>query len=89
MKMADDEVQQERQGEQDASPKQKEPLIPLATIKRIMKTQGVEKITTTALIEVRQVVGDIIKEMARNVVVYTKHRKAKISSKEDVLLAIR
>lgn len=64
-------------------------VLPLAPIKRILKEQGIVSISKSGLEEIRFIVQDIIRDMGRNIVVFTKHRKAKISTKEDVLLAIR
>lgn len=63
--------------------------LPLAPIKRLLKEQGVQSISKSGLEEVRFIVSDIIRDMGRNILIFTRHRKAKISSKEDVLLAIR
>jgi len=69
--------------------KKKDIVLPLGTIKRIMKEQGVYSINKTALIEVRMILQDILKDMSRNIVIFTKHRNKKISTKEDVLLSIK
>ena len=65
------------------------PKLPLAPIQRIMKEQGIKKISKNALIEVRMILHDILRDTSRKIILHTNHRKAKISTREDVLMAIR
>ena len=83
------EVESETKVSEQAEKKIKEPNLSLSSIRHILKLQGVYKITKPALQEIQFILSDILRDMARNVIIFTKHRKAKISSKEDVLLSIR
>lgn len=63
--------------------------IPLTVIRRILHENGVNKISTDGLDEVSMMIQDIIRELANNSVIYTKHAKRIITNKSDILLAMR
>lgn len=69
--------------------KEKKHSIPIATLKRILRENGIDRISKDALEEVAMMLQDIIRDLANNAVVFTKHRNAKTTTKDDILLATR
>ena len=63
--------------------------IPLATLRRIMKKHGVSMMSQDAVEELQRILDDILLDMSRNIIVATKHRSAKKTTRADILLAIR
>jgi len=84
-----DEEKQDKKPTENKKEVKTEVMMPLATIKRILKEQGVTRIEKPALEEIRMILQDILRDMSRKIIVFTRHRKAKTSTKEDVLLSIR
>lgn len=82
-----DETQKEKIKEQEL--KEKEPKLHITTIRKIMKINGINMISNDALEEVRMILQDILRDMSRNIVIFTQHRGRKISNKDDVLLSVR
>jgi len=85
--MADEE--QSKETKETKEEVKKKILIPLQTVKKIMKEEGIIRISRPALEEVRNIIQDILKDMSRNILIYTRHRKAKVSNSDDVHLSIR
>lgn len=69
--------------------KEKKHGIPLGTIRRIMRENGVDKISSDAVEEIGMMLNDVIRDISNNSLIYTRHAKRKITNKEDVLLALK
>lgn len=81
--------QEQIQSDEQVSSDEKGHRLPLSTIKKIMKEQGVLMITKPALEEVRMILYDVLKDVSRKTVIFTRHRGKKTSNKDDVLLSLK
>jgi len=62
-------------------------MIPLASIQRISKKAGIQRISTKALKELQNALEDIGIEIARDAAELARHAHRKTMLKEDILLA--
>ena len=63
--------------------------IPVATLRRMLRENGIERITKDALDEIAMMLQDIVRDISNNAVVFTKHGKRKTTNKDDILLAMK
>ncbi len=66
----------------------REPILPLATIKRIMKLAGVERVSDDAADEIRRFVEELIISLTKDAHRIAKHAGRKTVTREDVKLVL-
>ncbi len=59
------------------------------SVRRFLGKQGIRKIKKEAVDEIIIILEEILSDIATDIIIYTRHRKSKVSNKEDVLLATR
>jgi histone H3/H4 len=63
--------------------------IPLGTIRRILKQNGIGKASDEAVIELQAMINDIIVDLSRTLVSNLNYRKGKILERADINHAIK
>jgi histone H3/H4 len=63
--------------------------LPLASVERIMRNAGAERISMNAIITMADILEDICRDISQEAIDLAKHSKRKTVKKEDVKLAAR
>lgn len=63
--------------------------IPYTIIRRVLKENGIERTTEDTIKEIESMIEDVLRDLSNNMLVYTKHRKAKTTTIDDFRLAVR
>ncbi len=64
-------------------------VLPLASVERIMRNVGVERVSMEAIITMADILEDICRDISKEAIDLARHAKRKTVKKEDVKLAER
>jgi histone H3/H4 len=83
-----DRTEPEQENKQTES-KEKRHSIPLGTVRRLMRENGVEKASASAVEEVAMMLDEVVRDISNEAIVFRNHAKRKTVMKDDILIAMR